>query len=585
VRIGQARPSWADAAWTATLVGLVVGTWCWAHDRTSLAAWTTPISYRGDALFLTAYLKAARDGHVSPGAELSVPELNAPFEANWNDHPRTLRVVFLGAGLLSRATGLFAAMNLLLLLAHVLAAASLFAVARYFGARREWAFAGGIAFGLSHFLFWRSLDHLDLAFLWHLPLCVLVIAWAFGRRGIPLRSRRFVAAALVTGVTATHNPYYAALYAQFLLLAAVAQALRRAGRSKTLAPAALLSILAVIFVLDNIGSLVYQWQYGRNPGAERPYGNLERYALKPLELFFPPPGFGLLDWGRVAHVHWERRIYRGEGGSPYLGIVGAVALASLFAWTLAGALRRPPRAPSPTAAAVAWVILYSILGGINQLIGAFGFVWLRGANRFSVWILTLVLLFLVTRRIRSRRKSVVLALLASLIAVWDQVPPRANRTERQQTRGRVESDRSFVAAIEALLPEGAMLFMLPVIAFPEGRPVLGATEYEHLRPYLHSRTLRFSFGSDKGRPRESWQGAVGRLAPREMAATLEDYGFSGILLNRRGYPQDAADLLADLAASGRHAFLDPAGDYALVPLQPAGLPVVPGSVLATPAPR
>jgi hypothetical protein len=68
-----------------------------------------------------------------------------------------------------------------------------------------------------------------------------------------------------------------------------------------------------------------------------------------------------------------------------------------------------------------------------------------------------------------------------------------------------------------------------------------------------------------------------------MAATLERYGFSGILLNRRGYREDAADLLADLAASGRHAFLDPAGDYALVLLKPARLPVIPGPVPATPA--
>ena len=52
--------------------------------------------------------------------------------------------------------GLFAALNLLLLLAHVLAALSLYAVARYFGARPEWAFAGGVAFGLGHFLFWRT---------------------------------------------------------------------------------------------------------------------------------------------------------------------------------------------------------------------------------------------------------------------------------------------------------------------------------------------------------------------------------------------------------------------------------------------
>ncbi len=473
--------------------------------------------------------------------------------------------------------GLFAALNLLLLLAHVLAAVSLYAVARYFGARREWAFAGGVAFGLGHFLFWRTLAHLDLAFCWHLPLCVLVVTWAFGRRGMPLRSRRFLVAVLITVVTALHNPYFSCLYAQFLLFAVAARATRRAGRASVLAPLALTGILAATFLLDNAGSLVHQWRHGANPGASRPYGNLERYALKPLELFFPPPGYGFADWGRVARVHWEGRIYRGEGGSPYLGIVGAATLAGLFTLTLAAALRRPAKASPPIVAAIAWILLYSVVGGVNQLLGIFGFVWLRGTNRFSVWILTLVLLFLVTRRFTAGRYAVVTAALAVAVAVADQVPLRASREALRQTQVAVAGDAAFVAALEGSLPQGAMLFMLPLVEFPEGRAVLGAGEYEHLRLYLHARRLRFSFGTDKGRPRESWQLDAAALPPARMAADLERYGFAGILLDRRAYPSNAADLLADLAAAGHRAVLaHAAGDYVFVPLRPAAAPVLPG---------
>jgi hypothetical protein len=567
----------ADLVWAAALVGLVAAGFCVAYGRTSLEAWRVPISYHGDALFLTAYLKAARDGHVFPGASLTVPELNAPFEANWNDHPRTLRAAFLGAGLLSRLTGLFAAMNLLLLLAHVLAALALHAVARYFGARRAWAFAGGVAFGLSHFLFWRTLDHLDLALGWHIPFCVLVVTWVFGRRGIPLCSRRFAFSALVTLVTAMHNPYYAILFGQFLLFAAGAQAIRKAGRARVLAPLALAGLLAGGFALDNAGSLVYQLVNGANRGAARPYGNLERFALKPIELFFPPPGSGLAEWGRVAQRHWTGRIYRAEGGSPYLGIVGGGALAALFALTVAGLMRRPARPPHPAAAAAAWVLLYSILGGVNQVLGAFGFMWLRGTNRFSIWILAVALLFLVTRRFARRGGSAVHAALVVAIAVADQVPLRGGRPGIRRTALAVTGDRAFVTAVESALPEGAMLFMLPVVEFPEGRAVLGAREYEHLRPYLHARRLRFSFGTDKGRPREAWQLATVARGPSRMLADLERYGFAGILLDRRAYPHDAVELLAELGAAGRPATIaHAAGDYVLVPLRPASRPVLPG---------
>jgi hypothetical protein len=125
-----------------------------------------------------------------------------------------------------------------------------------------------------------------------------------------------------------------------------------------------------------------------------------------------------------------------------------------------------------------------------------------------------------------------------------------------------------------------MLFMLPLVEFPEGRDP-GAREYEHLRPYLHSHRLRFSFGTDKGRPRESWQLETAALSPDRMVESLERYGFAGILLDRRAYPNKAADLLADLAAAGRHAVAaHTAGDYVFVPLRPVAAPVPPMPVVA-----
>ena len=446
----SAGPSRRDAAWALVLALAIAGTWCVSYGRTSRRAWTTPVTYRGDALFLMGYLRAAEQGHVLPAASLEVPELNAPNAANWNDHPRTLRIVFLAAGLVSRVTGLFAAANALLLTAHVLAGLSFFFVARRFAARPEWAAAGGLAFGLSHFLFWRSLDHLDLALGWHIPLCILVATWAASRGGVPPGSRRFVAAVAVCVVAALHNPYYSCLFAQFLLLAALAQAVRPRGR--VLDPLLLLGVLVGAFLADNAGSLAYAWSHGANAAAVRPYGNLERFALKPLELFFPPPGYGLADWGRVARAYWEGRIYRGEGGSPYLGLLGAGALAWLAAVSVTRLLRRPAQAPPATAAAIAWIVAFSMLGGVNQFVGMFGFLWLRGTNRFSVWILALVLLFLVTRRLPRGRAGYALAAGAALLAVADQVPRPANRDEIARTARLIAADATFVASLERVLP-------------------------------------------------------------------------------------------------------------------------------------
>jgi hypothetical protein len=96
-----------------------------------------------------------------------------------------------------------------------------------------------------------------------------------------------------------------------------------------------------------------------------------------------------------------------------------------------------------------------------------------------------------------------------------------------------------------------MVFELPVIPFPEGGPVRAVDEYEPLRPFFFTKTLRFSYGSNKGRPREDWQFIVDKMPPAEMAVTLERYGFSGVYINRRGYADGAESLLKGFAAVGR----------------------------------
>ena len=253
------------AAVAAALIIVVSSLWCLAMGRTSLAAWRVPVEYSADAWFTLSLLQAAGDGHVPPFGRIEVAELGAPFGASWNDFIRQHKPQYWLAGQLVRWAGLFPAANLLVLLAAVLAALSFFAVARYFKARPEWAFAGACAFALSPFFFYRSLTHLTLAFDWPIPLAILVVSWAFGRRGLIPGSRRFGLALLVVLVAGFHNVYFAGLFAQFLGLAGLAQWLvRRAGRP-ALGALALALLLPLTVAVDNANLAVA----ARSSGAGR----------------------------------------------------------------------------------------------------------------------------------------------------------------------------------------------------------------------------------------------------------------------------------------------------------------------------
>jgi len=568
-----------DVLRAALLSVFVAALWALAYGRTSRAAWATPVSYHGDGWFVLATLKAARDGHVVPFFLLSVPELNAPFGANWNDFLRQHKLQLWLGGELARGLGLFATSNLVLLLAHVLAACSFYGVARYFRVRPEWALAGACAFAFSPFLFYRSLDQLTVSYCWPVPLAILLVSWGFGRRGVPMGSRRFWIGLAIVVVAGLHNIYYAGLLAQFLALAAFAQLLRGRNWSLVLGPWVLLSALALTVLADNANMLAYRWAHG--PGLQgllRPYGNLERYALKPIELLLPAPGWGLGPWPSLAAAYAEGALYRGEMGSAYLGLAGNLALAWMCLFAFHGYVQRRRGFLPAALIALAWTLAYSVVGGLNGLLGVLGFVWFRATNRYSVWILALVLLWAIgclSRAAWTRRRgaSALAAALATGIALADQCPPLNPAAQVAAARRTMASDQTFVQSLETALPTEAMIFMLPVVDCPEGARIRKATDYEHFRPYLFPPRFRCRYGPDKGRRREEWQRRVEELPPEAMAAALEGFGFAGLIVNRKAYEDGADALRQALAASGRpEAWESPDRDFLFVRLRPAAAP-------------
>ena len=78
-----------------------------------------------------------------------------------------------------------------------------------------------------------------------------------------------------------------------------------------------------------------------------------------------------------------------------------------------------------------------------------------------------------------------------------------------EIEARHASDRAFVAAIDDVLPDGAAVFQVPVLDFPETIPPGRMEDYDPLRAYLaDTGTLRWSYGAVKGRPEADWQARV-----------------------------------------------------------------------------
>ncbi len=570
---------WLPALRLAGLVALTVMAWCIMLNRVSLAAWQTPLNYQGDSWIVLSRIKAAADGHYWPLAAKNVPQLGAPFIANWDAHPTSEDLFYLGMGLLARVIGLFPAANAGVLFGHLLAAVSCYAACRMLRCRWEWSFVSALAFALSPYLFFRSLPHVMLAYAWHVPLVLCAGWWLSTSHGLRPGSRRFWATVAIAGVTGLQNAYYTFLLIQLAGVAFVAQALRRGRRRQIVMPIVFAGVAMAGWLFGNFDSLYFQATAPHSTvNTARPYAELETYALKPIALTAPLPNHRWEAWAEWGQAYRRNTSPFNEANLAYLGLTGIGAVVALAGVSILRRLRAPRRRLPFQAGQMLWITCFSITGGLNALLGLAGFTLFRATNRYSIAILALAVLFLaqwltsLTQQRPAWARLSLAVVLCALIA-WDQLPRLTMPSQIERVAQLVESDQDFTRRLENRLPAGAMIFQLPMVEFPEGPTVHRMTGYQHLRPYLFSSDIRFSFGNDKGNFSSRWQEELEGLEALELAQALERYGFAAIQINRAGFADGGAALLEALRESGRTETIESVrGDLVAVLLQPTSQP-------------
>jgi len=578
------RPLREDAIRAVVLAVLVGLFWCAVYNRWTVQSWQTPLTYlsdpeKGDVISVLAGIKAARDGYFHPFFFTNIPELGAPYGANWDDYPITEKPLIWITGCVAGPMGLFAAANFAVLVGQVLAALSFYAACRLLNYSWVWSFAGAFVFAFARYAFAHGLHHLAVLYYWQVPLCLVICRWVMQEPGIKFGERRFNFALAVAAITGVQNVYYTGMFAQFVLIGGLVQAWR-GGWRRSLPAVAIIAVAAVGFLAMNANTFLYHLAHGNNTQAvTRDYHWMESYGLKIVDLFVPPPEhvFPLFSNYGARHVG-EVMLAPGElPPSAYLGLVGLGAMA----WLVAVSLRRAvegKRLPLETYL-ILWILVFASVGGINGIIGTLGFQLFRATTRYSIFILCIVLMFAIRRlsEWRVQYKVVVYgaAVLVMIVAWWDQTPAPVTAAELDETAKVVASDRGFVEKMEQRLPANAMVFQMPVVEFPESLD-RRIGPYDHLRPYLYSHQLRFAFGSDKGRPQADWQRAVGELPLNEAATKLESYGFSACYVNGSAFSDGGASVIKALKDMGREEIIESdRGDLFCVMLKPAPKPILP----------
>jgi phosphoglycerol transferase len=556
--------------------------WCYVTGRTDEATWSIPLEYGmmgadGDAGEALSRIKAASEGEYLPALVKNITRVGAPYYGNWSDYPVVEEWQFFLPGMLAKWIGVFAAANVAVMMAQVLACLCFYFTARLLDCKWWWAMAGGVAFGFAQFALARSIHHLTVTNYWYVPICILIAGWVARNQLGESRGGRYAWVLGASFFIGMQNPYYTNMFLQLTLLGAFYQYFRN-GWKPVMQAGGIVAASAAGFIVMSLDTLIYHLQHGSNPGAiVREYRWLELSALKFVDLLIPPPDHSLL--GGIGQAYYKMVAFPGEvGPSCYLGLAGIAALVWLAVVSVRRLVTTPGRNLPLETWQLLWILAYSTVGGLNCLGGVFGVTVFRSSTRYCIFILPIVLLFALRRLSQKRldtETGVTLAGVCALLALWDQTPPVPAPALTEAMARVVDSDRQFTAQMEARLPKRAMVFQVPIMEFPETPSTIPA--YDHFRPYLHSTDLRFSFGGVKGRPWHEWQKDVGKSQSLgEVIHSVESYGFAAIYVNGAGFQDKGAGIKSGFKQLGYSEMIESKrGDLFCVLIHPSITPTLP----------
>lgn len=295
-------------------------------------------------------------------------------------------------------------------------------------------------------------------------------------------------------------------------------------------------------------NLIYIKQNNANTGAiVRTVQEGELYGLKFIQLILPRDNHRYQDLSVIKANYNATHPLVNENTISSLGVLGSLGfiIVWLIAFISSIGIKVDKRIGFLSAISII-LFLFGTIGGLGSIFSTYVSPLIRGWNRISIFIgfsSILVLALLAQSKIKNRFLLVMLCLLIPL-ALYDQTP-RTCHACNSETQIEYRDNSDFIAKIEKSLPIGAGIYQLPYMSFPESPPIYKLADYELLIGFLHSKHLKWSYGSVKGREADKLYKELSTQPLEEQIEAIRTLGFKGVYIDTRGFADNGTQILKD----------------------------------------
>ena len=540
------------------ILSLLILTWVMKLWR---ADFNVPFAYFGDSLL---YSIAAK-GTIEHGWWWHNASLGAPAGLNYAAYPAMENFHFALIKLISLFTSNHAlVINIFYLLTFPLTAIT----SLYFFRHLKFSFGPALVASLLYaflpYHFFRSY-HLLMAAYYLVPLTVLVMVWvSFGERflvyipenrrwpRLDWKSNKAVLSVIICMIVGTCGVYYPYFACFLLVVAGFIGWFHSRGISPLFTALLLTAVIVGSVLVNHLPTMRYQQLHGSAAMGARSVSDAEIMGLKITQLLLPIGGHRWEPLGALKYRYNLGPLVN-ENDTASLGFVGGIGFLILV---VAIFYKRKPELIDRLSLLNLAAFLFATIGGFGVLFALLISPQIRAYNRISVFIAffslaavaySLDVLFK-TAGTKAARAFYYAGLAAIVVVgVLDQTTTTFFFVpEYEKIKHEYQNDADFIGHIEAVLPQGAAVFQLPYMQFPESPTLHKMIDHEHLKAYLHSKNLRWSYGVAAREKEDAWQRAVSAQPAPELVNNVRAAGYAGIYLNRDGYEDQGVKIENEL---------------------------------------
>lgn len=420
------------------------------------------------------------------------------------------------------------------------------------------AICGSVTFAFSPFIIMRSTKHMVLSTCYFIPLSILLCIWLYERDDIFNFNRDFFKnkrnwfAILFIILIANNGIAYYQFFTCFLLLTTAISKIIKTRRFKYLAKsiAAIVGII-ICMVINLIPVILYMSENGKNSEAVIRGGFIESeiYGLKLIQLLLPVDSHNVGWLGKTIDYYNNSTLFFNENITSYIGIMGICGFFLLLGIIFAKKKTELFNRLTILSEMNFMMLLLAAGSGIGTIFSLIVSDMIRGYNRISIFIAYVGILAFclgLNALYRKYNKKWIFAVtvIFTLLCIWEQMPG-GYVPDYDIVKAEYDCDDLFIKNIENSVSKNAMIYQLPYHKYPEEGSVNDMNDYHLFAGYLHSDTLKWSYGAMKGREADNWQENASNLPIEELVDYLKDSEFQGICIDRRAYTTDEIAELED----------------------------------------